>query len=124
MEIFCFRRRRLRLSGWGRNGAWGAAPWDIAAYLREQGVAYRRIRSYRELEALAHGEGVFIVSYWNKPFTGGYHTVAIRREGTRFLAYNHNCASPVPAQASGIGRFLPGRGRFISGFFVPYPQSQ
>ncbi len=41
----------------------------------------------------------------------------------RCIAYNQDCGSGEPASGRRIRDFLPGRGRYISGFFVPLAQN-
>ena len=110
--------RSSALAGFGMQGLWGAATWDIRRFLASRGVPYRSAGTLRGLEALCDAPCAVILSYWNKPITTGYHTVAIRYDGERFTAYNQNCSSPVPAEADSLRAFLPGRGRFIRGFCV------
>ena len=111
-----FRRRFL--SGWGLRGRWGAAPWDIRRFLRARGVRFRYAVTLRGLERLVRGPGAVIVSYWNKPFTTGVHTVAVRYDGARFTAYNQNCGSARPVVTDRLGSLMAGRSRFIRGIYI------
>lgn len=108
------------LNGWGMGGRWGAAPWDIRRFLRERGVAFRGARTLRGLKSLIDGPGVVILSYWNRPVTGGYHTVAAAFDGERYTVYNQNCASARPVAAKSPDELMAGGWRFIHGFYIRF----
>ncbi len=112
----CFWRRPL--SGWGMRGRWGAMPRDIRRFFDARGVRYKSVRTLRALEKLVRGPCALVVSYWNKPITTGYHTVAVRYDGERFVAYNQNCGSPRPVAAASLEALMADRRRFIRGLYI------
>lgn len=108
---------RNPLRGWGMGGAFGAAPRDIAAFLRRNGVAFTSARRLKTLLRRLK-PGVMIVSFWNRPFTAGYHTVAVEYDGRVFTAYNVTNTGRAPRREEDFTALLPGRRRLIRCFFL------
>ena len=115
-----FNKTPCLLSGWGMHGKFGAAPQDIASFLRSREINYQF--SFFMSSLNKNGEpGIFIVSYWNSaPVVSGYHTVAISYDGSDYVAYNYNCdRNMIYSSTNGLKSILNGNGGFFFGFFIP-----
>lgn len=119
IDFYVRRFRAHPLSGWGRQGVWGAAPRDIAAFLKAAHIPYRSAGTVNRLSAVSDGPGAYILSYWNRPITSGYHTIAVSFNGSQYTAYNRDCDRSVPITGTSLSDFMDGNGRFIRGFFYP-----
>ena len=85
-----FEHRRWLLLG----GHWGADPYAIGRFFREEGLAFTEFSGKKQFAAFAGGlndpeNQVFVLSYWlgDTVFSGAHAVTLVRREGV-LLGYN------------------------------------
>ncbi len=118
--IRTFERRRWLLLG----GRWGASPYAIGSFAREQAIphtAFQGSRAYADLaQAMAEGtHRVFLLSFWlgDTVFSGAHAVMLVRREG-QLWGYNlYNAqAKPLPVPDLSCLCYAP---RLIAGYAFP-----
>ena len=118
--IHTFERRRWLLLG----GRWGASPYAIGSFAREQAIphtVFRGSRAYADLaQAMAEGtHRVFVLSFWlgDTVFSGAHAVMLVRREG-QLWGYNlYNAqAKPLPVPDLSCLCYAP---RLIVGYAFP-----
>ena len=115
--IRLFEDRRWLLLG----GRWGADPYAVGIYARENGLAHTVFRGKREYADFARalsdgGDRAFILSFWLKDSVfSGAHTVAlVRREGVLW-GYNLFNGQTAPIPVSDLSCLCYAQ-RFIVGY--------
>ena len=119
-----FNKLRWVGSGWCRRGKWGATPYDILAYLNSRNIKWSFV-DIASIDNRHDSPGIYILSYWNTPFTRGYHTVAIAFDGNEYIAYNYysnssECSEPRVSLSS----FMNNRSDFIECFYISYEKNR
>ena len=112
--ISCFEGRFSRGGGLMAKGRLGATPADVSAFLRDRGLKPQG-GSLRKMQAIKSA-GVFVITYWNKPFTKGAHTIAVRFDGNRYTAVNYTSR---PCTKDTLEEFLPDKVHYIYGYYIP-----
>lgn len=112
--ISAYEKQFSRGGGLFAKGKLGALPMDVRRFLKRRGLRPKGGFLRRMLRIKA--PGVFIITYWNKPFTRGAHTVAIKFDGREYTAINF---TDRPCVKSSLADFIPGTLHFIYGFFLP-----
>ena len=115
-----YERRRWLLLG----GRWGASPYAIGSFAREQAIphtAFQGSSAYADLaQAMAEGtHRVFVLSFWlgDTVFSGAHAVMLVRREG-QLWGYNlYNAqAKPLPVPDLSCLCYAP---RLIVGYAFP-----
>ncbi len=112
--IAAYEKQFSRGGGLLAGGRLGALPTDIRRFLKNRKLLFcggflRKMLGIKK-------PGVFIVTYWNKPFTRGAHTIAVKFDGESYTAVNYGGGV---CRKSSLAEFIPGRLHFIFGFFLP-----
>ena len=115
--ISAFENRFSRGGGFLAGGRLGATPADITAFLRSRGLKPKggrlgKMQSIKE-------PGIFILSYWNKPFTKGIHTVAIDFDGEKYTAANYLVKLCTKGD---LTDFLPDKKHYFYCTYIPKKQ--
>lgn len=105
--------------GIGLRGLAGAAPIDILIVLSKYNIRYKELFSIEEFTSI-NTRGVFILSYWNKPFYYGIHTVAIAYDGEQYTVFNYYMKSRQSIVISDINEIVFGELRYVHAFFISY----
>ncbi len=99
------------------NGRAGLMPTDIMVFLSRTGVEYQGC-NLEQMKSITE-PGAMIITYWNRPFTTGIHTIAINFDGNNYWAYNQNTLSNKPIPGT-LEAFITDDWRYIYGFYFPY----
>ena len=111
--VKAFEMRFSNGGGFLAKGRLGATPLDVSLFLRSRGLNPESgtLRQLSEIKS----PGVFIVSYWNKPFTKGIHTIAVDYDGKRYTAANYEAKL---CSKERLEDFLPDRIHFLRGYYI------
>lgn len=112
--VSAYEKQFKRGGGLLAGGRFGAIPTDIRRFLKNRKMRFRGGFLRRMLRTKS--PGVFIITYWNKPFTRGAHTIAVKFSGRDYTAVNY---TGRPCTKSSLLDFIPDRLHFIFGFFIP-----
>lgn len=95
------------------GGRLGAMPRDVRRVLESCGLKPTGgfLKKLSEIKT----EGVFIISYWNKPVKYGLHTVAVRFDGSTYTAYNLGGGEK---ESSSLLELIPDKKHFFYGFYM------
>lgn len=113
--IRVFEHRFSHGGGFGGKGKLGASPRDLTLFFRSLGYTPQG-GSLKKMQGISE-PGVFILTYWNKPFTHGLHTVAIRFDGHRYTAVNYIVKLCTKED---ISDFLPDKMHYFYCFHLPF----
>ncbi|MDO4815577.1 MAG: hypothetical protein Q4A83_03100 [Bacillota bacterium] len=112
-----YERQFSRGGGLLAGGRLGALPPDVRRFLKRRGFKSKGGFLRRLLRIKA--PGVFIITYWNRPFIRGAHTIAVKFDGEAYTAVNY--AAGLCRKRS-LVEFIPDRLHFIYGFYLPKKQ--
>jgi len=95
------------------GGRLGAMPIDVRRVLESRGLNPEGgfLKKLSEIKT----EGVFIITYWNKPVKHGLHTVAVRFDGVSYTAYNLGSGEK---SAESITELIPDKKHFFYGYYM------
>ena len=117
--IELFERRRWLLLG----GRWGADPYAIGRFFREEGLAFSEFSGKKQFSVFADAVNnlenrVFVLSYWlgSTVFSGAHAVTLVRREG-RLWAYNLFNGQTTPVMLTALSDIVTPE-RFIVGYVL------
>ena len=117
--IQTFERRRWLMLG----GRWGADPYAIGRYLREEGLPFAEFPGKKQFFAFENAVNlpenrVFLLSFWlgDTVFSGAHAVALVRRDG-KLWGYNLFNRQTEPLSVIDLSCLLPPH-RFIVGYVL------
>ena len=118
--FFTERFTSVPLSGWRAGGLLGGTPNDVSCFFKSRNITSQASGNLLLLNNMGDSPGVIIRMYWNKPIYYGYHTVAIKYDGSSYLAYNQDVWRKDPVSGISISEYMSNDWRFMYGYYIPY----